>query len=518
MLQAIHCLNNTPGHRGIVLLFFSAVLYFAALGAGSLRDGQETRNAGIAAELTFSRYWTVPRLNGEYYTLTPPLHSWLTGSAMELLGRTAFAARLPAALFAIAAAMGVFLFGRRLDFPPWLCFVGGASLVTTFSGFGMGRGCFPDSLQTALIVWSIYGYHAMIHAERLRRRVHWFIFYAAMMMLLGLAAEFRVLIAPALILSGWLAACNLVCGKYRNPAWYAAAAGGTALACMAALVWLLSVEKLGTEAAEAWRNFFGFRLQAGASLIHIAGFYSPWGILPLLGIISGVLELNKDQAGGERCFLMFALLLVSLILGISGAAYAAAALLAMAGIGRLAAAGILQARPAKILGTAFSWMAALGLLLLIGLKFQTPSPTLLWTVLLLSCSVVFLLRKNLRKWAVLPAFSGILLLLDAPAPSATHAAFQIAAQQLRENSSAEIYLYRTFDEGLRGGVPYYLGRRAMILNDEAELRLLAKRGVPVLFFARETPLPDCRTLSAPAGRGGQFGLYQIKPQNNTGKS
>jgi|GEM_PF-3323685 4-amino-4-deoxy-L-arabinose transferase-like glycosyltransferase len=529
MRSLSHWLNNTPTARwGIVLFLFTMALYFAGIEARSLHIGQETRNAGIAAELTFSRYWTVPRLNGEYYTVTPPLYYWLTGGSMELFGRTLFGAKLPAVLFGVCAVMGVFLFGRRLNFPPWACFIGGAALATTFNGFSLSRGCFPETLQMALIVWALYGYHAMIHAERLRRRIHWFIVYAALMMLLGLTAEFRVLIAPAVILSSWLAVCNLVCGKYRSPVWYAAAAGGSILSCMTALIWLLSVEKLGPEATDCWRNFFEFRPHPSMNLIYAASFFSPWGILPLLGIIFSILALNKQPAEGERDFLLFAFLLGSLILGIPGGAYAAAGLLTMTAIDRLIASDeirrILQSRPLQIVALVFYGIFTLGGLALIAAIVATTPPTeapstwaLIWSPLLFLCTIVLLLRRNLRKWTILPLIAGFLLIFDTYVkPSPADALFGIAAQQLAENADTDVYLYRIFDEGVRGAIPYHLGRRAMILNDEAELKLLSKRGVPILFFSNETPPGGSQTLSAADKRGGVPGLYQINPKNMRG--
>jgi len=114
------------------------VLFFYQLGAAYLMDPDEGRYAEIAREMLALRDWLIPHLNLLPYLEKPPLVYWLTAASFKVLGFTAFAARLPVALSALAGLFLAYALGRIL----WGQLVGvlGALVLATSIGYvALGR-------------------------------------------------------------------------------------------------------------------------------------------------------------------------------------------------------------------------------------------------------------------------------------------------------------------------------------------------------------------------------------------
>ncbi|MEK7867008.1 MAG: glycosyltransferase family 39 protein, partial [Planctomycetota bacterium] len=83
-----------------------------------LAETSEGRYASIAAAMSDSGDWVVPRYNGSPHLEKPPLTYWLAAASIRLLGKTELAVRLPVLLAAIGlvlatAWLGAALFGAR---------------------------------------------------------------------------------------------------------------------------------------------------------------------------------------------------------------------------------------------------------------------------------------------------------------------------------------------------------------------------------------------------------------------
>ncbi len=485
--------GNPVSYWVAVLVFFTAVIYFLGLDARYLSGGVEMRNAGIAAELTISHQWAVPRLNGDYCTDAPPLFHWIGGAVMRTLGRNPFAAKLPAALFGFCAVLGVFAFGRRLKFSLAASFIGAAALAASFRFFEASRACDSTTMSAALALWALYGFYSMVQAERLRYRMRWFLFYAAMMSLLGLGFGLNGLLLGAGIPLVWLLVCNLVCGKYRKPVWYGAIGGGLFLALLMALAWLLSVAQIGDDAVAGWRGFFSLRHVETLNVRGIIGFFSPWGVLVLLGLIFGLQAINRNPGAGERYFLVLALFLVPLILGMPVTAYAGAGLLVATGIGlfmeQIDVRQFAASRPLRITGKILGWLVILcvpGVMLAAIITSPYAVGLFEWFILLgplcFVTAIVCWLRKSPRSHgiAMLAAVAGILLAFDtcvtpfANSRDSLRDVFRSAEANLRTVKNSELYFYRVFSDEVRGAALYYLGRRVPILDREEELKGLER--------------------------------------------
>jgi 4-amino-4-deoxy-L-arabinose transferase-like glycosyltransferase len=106
------------------------------LGAPPLSDPSEARYAEAAREMYMSGDWITPRINGLNHFTKPPLTYWLAASSYALCGGPGeFAARLPVALAAAAAAALTTLIGIELLGAPgaWagLLLLGSAGFMVT---------------------------------------------------------------------------------------------------------------------------------------------------------------------------------------------------------------------------------------------------------------------------------------------------------------------------------------------------------------------------------------------------
>jgi len=87
------------------------------LGGFPLLDADEGRNAEVGREMAETNDYVMPRLNGLPYLDKPVVYFAAEAAAMEVLGATELAARLPAYLFTLATAAVVFWFARRTTDP-----------------------------------------------------------------------------------------------------------------------------------------------------------------------------------------------------------------------------------------------------------------------------------------------------------------------------------------------------------------------------------------------------------------
>jgi 4-amino-4-deoxy-L-arabinose transferase-like glycosyltransferase len=95
-------------------LAFAVIALAIHLGGFPLLDADEGRNAEVAREMAETNDYVMPRLNGLPYLDKPIVYFAAEAAAMEVLGPTEVAARLPAYLFTIATAAVLFWFARKV--------------------------------------------------------------------------------------------------------------------------------------------------------------------------------------------------------------------------------------------------------------------------------------------------------------------------------------------------------------------------------------------------------------------
>src|SRR2546425_9480714 len=101
-------------HVRLPLLLLAAVLAMAFdLGGYPLFDPDEGRNAEVAREMAGTNDYVLPRFDGLPYLDKPIVYFASAAVAMEVLGPTETAARLPAYLFTLANLVAVLSFVKR---------------------------------------------------------------------------------------------------------------------------------------------------------------------------------------------------------------------------------------------------------------------------------------------------------------------------------------------------------------------------------------------------------------------
>ena len=97
--------------RGLALLLAAALALATlsfGLGGRGLLEPSEGRYGSIAAEMTRSGDWLVPRLNGVEHFEKPPLAMWAMALGLELFGESEAALRLPGVLAAVLCVVAAF--------------------------------------------------------------------------------------------------------------------------------------------------------------------------------------------------------------------------------------------------------------------------------------------------------------------------------------------------------------------------------------------------------------------------
>lgn len=107
-------MNERPSRFLLLWLFVVAVALSIHLGSYPLFDADEGRNGEVGREMAATNDYVMPRLDGMPYLDKPIVYFAAEAAAMEILGPTETAARLPALLFTFATAAVAFWFGRRV--------------------------------------------------------------------------------------------------------------------------------------------------------------------------------------------------------------------------------------------------------------------------------------------------------------------------------------------------------------------------------------------------------------------
>ena len=147
--------------RRVLLLGFLltgvAGIYLLGLGRLPLFGRDEALYAEAAREMLASGDWITPRVNGVFFFEKPPLNYWLAAISYRLLGVSPLAARLPAALLAIATILitttiGARVWGRRAGL------LAGLALATSLQMAMIGRMGIMDVPLTFLVTAALFAY------------------------------------------------------------------------------------------------------------------------------------------------------------------------------------------------------------------------------------------------------------------------------------------------------------------------------------------------------------------------
>jgi 4-amino-4-deoxy-L-arabinose transferase-like glycosyltransferase len=151
MLQRV---KHRAGHYAL-LLAAGAALFLVNLGAPSLWDIDEGRNATAAYEMLESGDYVIPTFNAVLRSHKPPLLYWLQAAAYRVFGINEFSARLPSALAALLTLLLTYELGRRL-FDATTGLLAGLILGSAPLFCASGHFANPDALLNACVVLTLY--------------------------------------------------------------------------------------------------------------------------------------------------------------------------------------------------------------------------------------------------------------------------------------------------------------------------------------------------------------------------
>ena len=163
-----------PRHRLLQIWALVAVIALSIhLGGFPLLDPDEGRNAEVGREMALTNDYVMPQLDGLPYLDKPIVYFAAEAAAMEVLGPTETAARLPALLFTFALAGAAFCFARRVwgVAEAWLAFI--ATLASPLAVAFSRTVIFDSALAFFITVAIICFYFAIENGERRFAVIAW---------------------------------------------------------------------------------------------------------------------------------------------------------------------------------------------------------------------------------------------------------------------------------------------------------------------------------------------------------
>jgi len=130
---------------------------FAPIASHSLWTPDEPTGAGVGRAMLRSGDYVVPRLGGQPFLEKPPLYWWAQVAGYRLFGVHDWTARLPSALFGVAALLAAFALGRRAGGPAAGLAAVGVLATTAEWSEDMGR-CVVDPALVCFVALAHLGF------------------------------------------------------------------------------------------------------------------------------------------------------------------------------------------------------------------------------------------------------------------------------------------------------------------------------------------------------------------------
>ncbi len=444
----------------VFLLIFSAVIYLSAIGFKELWKTDETRVAGISANMARTGEYAMPYLNGEEFLEYPPLYYWTTAISYKIIGKTLFASRLSSALCAIFSVLLIFVLVRKMGHEPITAFMAGIIAATTGQFWSIGNRCLVDMMLCFFIVASMYSFYT-IHTSFLNKEKFSKIFIWCLILIASfgfgiMTKSLLGLAVPSCALFFWLLIESILNKSIYLKSWISLILCSI-LSFIPVGLWMLQLyEKFGYDAVHTvavintFGRFFGSYKQhenpAWYYLGKLPEQFLPWTVV--LGIVAAFMIYKKIKFPLNRdnrflfCWIIFPFLLFSLSTG---------------------------KRPVYLLPL-------------------YPATAVIMALLIenLITKVEFLSKFNWKKITL--AVSALLLvgfvtagLIVAFANNKKYTCITIFNYYKKSDlKQKNLYLYSE-TEYMRGAINYYLNKNVPVLNSNKELaEVMAKKDVCVL--------------------------------------
>ncbi|MFN8627907.1 MAG: glycosyltransferase family 39 protein [Candidatus Binatia bacterium] len=487
-----------------VLALAIVLIYVGLLAGYRLSEPDEARYAEIPREMLELGDWVTPHLNYVKYFEKPPLVYWLTATTFKVLGISEGAARLWPALFGLIGIAIAWLLGRSM-YDAWTGDTAAALLAASPFYFGLSQVLTLDMPLTGLMTIALGAFWFAYHSPRYRR--------LGVLVLYGATALAVLTKGPvAAVLNGGIVVAFLLLRREWTASRWVLSPAAVLLFALIALPWFILVSQRNPE----FLHFFIYdqhvkrflnpnEHQQGVSFFVpiVFGGMLPWTLFALFApdmLRRFVARLLRGRVADGTLFCALWSGVVFAFFSLSGSKLAtyvlpmfcpmaillarffkhmvekddavvlrrgAATLLALVAIAVLAGivAGIVIDRPqiGVILPRLYVGMAALAVTLGIALVA---------------------LRRGAHQASVLILFVGMLLLQPIAISGRTMVAhYPLLGLAIREQARPEdqVILYNHYVQG----IPFYAGRRFVVVGGHGELHFGSRQGDQSAFFWKD---------------------------------
>ena len=185
-------------------LLSTVFILFFNLGGRTIENNDYPHFAEIGREILETGDWVIMHSGGDIYVQKPPLHTIFIALSEKAFGINAFAARFPAAFFALIGVVATLLFGLRLDKQKWQTGVYAAMLLLSSYGFFFLARRFRNDIEYSMLFsLALFSFYEGFETGESRRK---WVFYGLCWLSLGLAALVKgpAALLPLLIIAVFL--------------------------------------------------------------------------------------------------------------------------------------------------------------------------------------------------------------------------------------------------------------------------------------------------------------------------
>jgi len=163
------------------LIILSSFIFFLSLGQEKEISSREIRHAEIAREMAESGNYIIPYLLGKPYTEKPPLFNCCVAFLFKITNRVnLFIARIPSAISAIAAMVGIYLLAMRW-FSEKTALYSALIWSTSWIVVKWGRVVRMDMMMSCLILYGVLFYDLITTSPQKNMRILFTIITSLMM-------------------------------------------------------------------------------------------------------------------------------------------------------------------------------------------------------------------------------------------------------------------------------------------------------------------------------------------------
>lgn len=233
-------LDRIWNNKRLLTAGIALLVLFAGLWCGELESGDETRVAGIAAEMFLSNDYLIPTLNGKEFLEYPPFFYWCVCLMYSLFGMTDFAAKLPGALAAFGCVMLTFSLAREMKFSEKGAMISALVLLFSSQFLSESRVCRVDMMLNFFILLSLYSFYTFMKAESPGKCTVGGLLFCTGLTCGVLTKGLIGAVLPGMSIGAWLIGRDVLDRKFRLSGWLYAAAGGIiGLALAGIWYWML---------------------------------------------------------------------------------------------------------------------------------------------------------------------------------------------------------------------------------------------------------------------------------------